>query len=325
MCSGQTGGQVKIRKGYQNMKRKMFVEALKKYSADDVAHSRFGANMLKNSHKKNVLLGLLYFPVTFFRHGISLFIKIFLLRKTVFPSFELVVTTRCSLRCKHCANLMPYYAPAYDIPAGKLYDSIDKLMELADEVVALKVLGGEPFLYKEIADVIEYLAGKKIHRIVVATNGTVMCTEPVIRALKKDNVTVDVSDYGYGNVKKLCRLFRKNGIHFTYNSQKQWYDIGDMNCRNRTPSQLQTQFRQCFFRCRDIFNGYLYQCPRSAHGEDLKLVKHVQGERFNLDYQDRESARVQLMDFYWRKKYISACGHCDMGYGDLKTVPAGEQ
>lgn len=118
---------------------------------------------------------------------------------------------------------------------------------------------------------------------------------------------------------------RIDGIHYTYHAHKQWYDIGDMKCRNRKPKQLQKQFQRCFFRCRDIFKGYLYQCPRSAHGTDLQLVNRVDGERFSLGYQDKKRARQQLMDFYWRKKYISACNFCNMGCGDLQTVPAGEQ
>lgn len=58
---------------------------------------------------------------------------------------ELVVTEKCSLKCKGCSSLMPYYAA----PQSKDYKSIilyyNNLIEAIDYIGEIRILGGSRF------------------------------------------------------------------------------------------------------------------------------------------------------------------------------------
>lgn len=60
---------------------------------------------------------------------------------------ELALTTRCSLRCRDCMNLMQYYEMPADVPLKKNKWAIDSFLRCVDAVCDFFVLGGEPFLY----------------------------------------------------------------------------------------------------------------------------------------------------------------------------------
>ena len=131
-----------------------------------------------------------------------------------FPYFEIVVTTRCSLRCKYCANLIQYYREPYDLEPVVLKSSIAKLMRCCDYVAKVRLIGGEPFLYKDLAEILEFLMRyPQIGSIEIPTNGTVpIRDEQLLSILKQGRGHVYVSDYGYGKAAEFCRVLRENGI-----------------------------------------------------------------------------------------------------------------
>ena len=69
----------------------------------------------------------------------------------------MVLTEKCSLKCDGCSNLMQYYAKPIDEDFEQCIKSIDKFLNTVDYVFEIRVLGGEPFMYKRIYEVIEHL------------------------------------------------------------------------------------------------------------------------------------------------------------------------
>jgi radical SAM protein with 4Fe4S-binding SPASM domain len=116
-------------------------------------------------------------------------------RQTPF-SFELEVTARCNLNCRHCyINL-----PAGDREARARELSLQEIEGIAAEAVALGALwclitGGEPLLREDFAEI--YLALKRLGLLVsVFTNACLVTAEHVALFLKYPPRDLEVTVYG---------------------------------------------------------------------------------------------------------------------------------
>jgi MoaA/NifB/PqqE/SkfB family radical SAM enzyme len=115
-----------------------------------------------------------------------------------FPSFiSLTVTNRCNLRCQMCAQWSEtgYMHERRDGDDSRL--SLSDWLRVVDEVHAegissILVRGGEPFLYPQILELLEYIAQRGIFTA-IDSNGTRLAqfAEDLVR-LERVHVTVSV-------------------------------------------------------------------------------------------------------------------------------------
>jgi radical SAM protein with 4Fe4S-binding SPASM domain len=110
--------------------------------------------------------------------------------------FELEVTARCNLNCRHCyINL-----PAGDRTAANRELALDEIREIVDEAVSLGALwclvtGGEPLLRDDFLDIYLYLKRKGL-LVTLFTNATLV-TKEYIRIFKRfPPRDIEVSVYG---------------------------------------------------------------------------------------------------------------------------------
>lgn len=248
--------------------------------------------------------------------------------RTWYPSVGLCVTTRCSLRCKYCNNLMCYYEKPQDIPYDTIAASLDKIAELSDRIFNLFILGGEPFLYDRLADVLEHtLSLPQIAHIDILTNGTVpIKSERLLKLMKSERVHVTITDYGYGKVDEFCKVLSDNGCSYFCDKARVWYDYGNMRKRGKTEEELKNQFKKCLADCKEILNGELHRCPRSSNGMNLGLVPNVREDYLDLLDEERPVSREELFFFYYnRTEPIQACDYCDYAHAELPVVPTGKE
>lgn len=94
------------------------------------------------------------------------------------------VGTKCTLKCRDCCNLIPYLTQkSYEV--NDIVANIEYITENMD-IEVLQIQGGEPFTHKDISKVIEICAmNSKIHKIEIASNGTVMPSEEAINIIRK--------------------------------------------------------------------------------------------------------------------------------------------
>lgn len=240
---------------------------------------------------------------------------------------ELVLTTGCSLRCKECANLMQYYKKPYMVAKEQIETSINNLQQCVDEINKVVLVGGEPFLYKDISEIISYVAKfQKVNYIDIFTNGTIVPSENNIYALQNNKVKIIVSDYGEISRRKyeLKDFCEKNNIrYYLKNDDLYWGYVGDMNSRKRTKKQLSRQFRNCHNYCRSILNGKLFYCPRAAHGDDLGYVNAGNGEYVDLT-KDNTNTK-QVLKLVYSNHFFLACDYCNYGTKEMIAITPGIQ
>jgi organic radical activating enzyme len=242
---------------------------------------------------------------------------------------DLVLSSRCTLRCKKCANLMQYYEKQHDVDINIIYKSISNLIDSIDEIGTINVIGGEPLLYKKLSEVIRILKNKnKINFINIITNGTILPqNDDLWKEMSNPKIVLSISDYGKlsKNKIKLLEKCEQYGVNVEILETKVFYDTGNLECRNRTAEELHIVFKECATQCRSLFDGELHYCPRSAHGTDLKFI-----EKKNLDYVnvlDKHDLRKKIYNLINKNDYIEACNYCDIrrpGYYE-KEYPVAEQ
>ena len=77
---------------------------------------------------------------------------------------ELDVTSKCSMKCKYCSNMMQYYNNPSDIDKNTVINDLKRVLELVEWIDEVLIIGGEPFMYKNLGYVlneIEKLGGAR--------------------------------------------------------------------------------------------------------------------------------------------------------------------
>ncbi len=85
-------------------------------------------------------------------------------RKAVVPCLEYVVTTKCTMNCKHCNTFIPYFNEKTHfkpVSFEMFKKDIDTLLKAVDYIDYFGFVGGEPLLAKDLAKMIKYACSKE--------------------------------------------------------------------------------------------------------------------------------------------------------------------
>ena len=131
---------------------------------------------------------------------------------------ELDVTSKCSMKCKCCSNMMQYYDKPCDIDKNTVINDLKRVLELVEWIDEVLIIGGEPFMYKDLGYVLNEIekffwgVENKIGRIELVTNGTIVPNVEVLDELSRCNVMISISNYGEKSknllplINELCRF-----------------------------------------------------------------------------------------------------------------------
>ena len=249
------------------------------------------------------------------------------------PYVEVVLTTHCSLRCKNCSALMPLYERRAHLDLSLFVSSMERLLSAVDSVHVVRLLGGEPLLYPELATVLEYVARQdKIKRAGIVTNGTMLIRDERVLKILQENpkLFVYISDYGVHSrhLQDLTRQLDEYHIkHITFPMGRTWVDYGGFEKRDKTEEELVEQFRLCTHNCTSVLAGKWYQCPRCSHATNLGLIPDPPEEYIDLNDTQipRRKLRRRIRKFLFGYiPYVEGCRYCDFG-PNPKLIPPGLQ
>lgn len=251
--------------------------------------------------------------------------------KLFLRSIDIIITERCSLKCRDCSNLAQYYKKPKDCDTKELFKSTDMFCALIDEVNEFRVIGGEPFMNKNFHLIVKKLSDKpKVRKIVIYTNGTIIPKEGQIEYLKNSKVLIFITDYGALSKKigGLTQLLQENHIAFYILKDPQWTDCAKIARHYRNIKQQKEIFRNCCAKNTvTLSDGKLYRCPFSANAYRLLAVPDYEDDYVNI-FQKAigiNEIKNKIRNFLLEKDFLQACDYCNGRVFGAPQIPSAIQ
>lgn len=246
----------------------------------------------------------------------------------IIPQIVLSVTQRCTLKCKDCSNLMQYYTNPYDYKLDEMIASMQAVFYNVDYLGSLSIVGGEPFLYPDIANILHFTSMlKNVGVVSIVTNGTIVPPPHVIEAIIKSETRVLISDYGNRSKKleEIVTLFFNNKINFNVASVPEWFDSGRIiDNVGIADKVIQNKFNNCIMKCNTLIGRKFFLCSFAANITELKAIP-CDNEDF-IDVLDEKFNKATLRNYLDRQVALTSCCLCSGGMGVLgKKVPVAIQ
>lgn len=234
---------------------------------------------------------------------------------------EFVVTQRCTLKCRGCANLMQYYQEPRDITTETICEDIDVYMRSVDFVRFLCLIGGEPFVNKELHRVIDHIDAYKgrFGDLALVTNGTIIPSNEVLRSIKQAGLRVEISDYGHlsRNLDALEAILHDRSIVYNIRKVDTWYACQGIIAKNDHGQQT---YDKCKASCTSVLGGKLYRCPFLANGEVLKAFPANGDNHVMLD------APSKIHAYLSSARAMPGCAYCSgYNFSIAEPIPVAEQ
>ena len=244
----------------------------------------------------------------------------------LFPFIEMVITTKCNLKCKFCSNLIPYYQNPCVEKKEDVFNWIDILSQKAKYVFRLKIHGGEPLTHPDIAEIITYACSKEnILDVRLSTNGTIIPDKTTLLAMTDPKFRLHISDYEKScgiKTDKLEFLCKQLGINLFKMKDEPWQNLGGVSLRDRPTCDKIQMIKDCnMSMCRSFQKGFLYVCSRAGHGERQGHFVNKDVDYLNFN---GELTFDNYLTFFGNYNF-AACDYCDGAIKGKNEIPAGEQ
>ncbi len=244
---------------------------------------------------------------------------------------DVLVTEKCSLNCSHCNMFMPHYEFPIHRELDTIISDIDSYFKIVDYVSVFHLVGGEPFLYPNIENVIKHILENyitKIDKLIITTNGTILPKDSIIQLLKDNDVILSVSDYSdkldhiKKKVVKVLDSYKENNINHYVRNQIEWYDFGDLRVKKNLPTdKLIKHFDSCTAPFRGLNDGKFYYCHLNTSAVRTKLFPLSENDYVDINKISKE----ELLKFdlgYTNLGYITFCDNCNGCNTGIK-IPVG--
>jgi organic radical activating enzyme len=238
----------------------------------------------------------------------------------------LCVTEKCSLKCKDCSFLMPYYQSPQNFDLDLYKTGIDRLLDTVDFIAELRLYGGEPFLNPDLYKIIKwYKYSEKIETISIYTNGTIIPDNQTLSSMETRKVKVHISDYKHNKSKfgRLCEALEPKNISYFIRKYSEWQEAGNLENRSYTDDQCEKIYNSCFAtNCYSFVKGKFYVCPRAAHAANLGAIPDNPDDC--IDFMDQnytfDELREKLEYLMYSKRFIHACRYCNGLNNHIKGI-----
>lgn len=263
-------------------------------------------------------------------------------QKAIMPTLEYVLTTKCTMNCKHCNTFIPYFTPethAKPVTFEEFKKDLDTLLKAVDYIDYFGFVGGEPLIVKDLDKMIKYACSKKqLHHIFLATNCTILPSEDLLKAMKNKKFAVQLSDYRDVEFKtnitakylEWKQILTDNKILFSHpqeDSERQTFQsMPELYPDKQDDKKARAMFNCCWGQyCNMLCDGILTQCTLSVYiTRNLELTDDVKKELVNI--REEKSSREladEIIKFY-AKPNSAFCHYCHME-NIQRGLPVGEQ
>jgi len=234
--------------------------------------------------------------------------------KIILRSVDIMVTEKCSLKCTDCSNLMQYFEAPQNYTLESMMSSVESLCASVDTIHEFRVIGGEPFMNKNVYEVIQRLSEiSNVQRVVIYTNGTIPLRKDKLDILQHNKVVLMITSYGElsKNLYRIETVCDDNGIVYHTRPAQGWTDCAKITKQNRTAEEHEETYKSCCAKgLYTVSNGELHRCPFSANAAQLGAIPDFKNDYVNLLTIDAETAKQELQNYFTDTTPLDACDYC---------------
>ena len=249
---------------------------------------------------------------------------------------ELYITDKCTLNCKSCILFTPYAEKPYqDRKLKSIQQDIISYFKFVDKVSVFRLLGGEPFLYRDFEQLLNFIIAEgyraKMESLIIVSNGTIIPPKKILQLLAENNIEVHISDYPVEVAQKqrakLIAAFENFNVKYKIKSMR-WVDVNSepTKAKHKTAQEMQNLFQECFVRCRTLFDSKLYFCAIDAAAQRRGYIQGAADDFIDLTAPLTKQDILNFDSGKIGKGYVSFCKNC---YGGTDTnnriIPIAEQ
>ena len=271
------------------------LELLKKYNVEKHLH-RTSQSYMQKKIKNSIKLNELYFDES----------------KTYLRSLDIVITTKCSMNCESCANLMQYYTNQQNTDS-KILESVKLISDNVDYISEYRVIGGEPLMNKNWAEITNGILDQDPERTVyIYSNGTICPKDEQLESFKGKNVHFYLTDYDElsRNMKNVVKILTKHRIGFYRKPAGNWVDCSSVRKHNRSFAQLRQVFKECCAtELYTLLSGRLYTCPFIANASNIKAIPENKADY--VDLFNEKHLKDKIRKLVKMKNFFPGCDFCD--------------
>ena len=228
-------------------------------------------------------------------------------------SLDIVITTKCSMKCESCANLMQYYTSPQNTDE-KILSAVENLYNNVDEISEYRIIGGEPLINKNWYKIVNGTYEKGTNRkIFIYTNGTIPVKDEILKSFQGKNINFYVTDYGKlsRNINSLEESLKRNEINYFRRPAGNWVDCSSIRQHNRSPKDNAIMFKECCAKqFYTLLSGKLYTCPFISNAYELNAIP-----KNPMDYVDllknNENLKDRIRKLVKMEKFFPGCDFCD--------------
>jgi organic radical activating enzyme len=257
--------------------------------------------------------------------------------KIYMRSLDIMITTKCSLKCRNCSNLMQYYLNPTDTVYEKIIASLKIINENVDSISEYRIIGGEPLMNKNWADIVNNISEYDNEaKIFIYTNATIAPKDIQLQSFQNKNVNFVITDYGNlsRNIDKMINNLEKYKISYKREPANDWVDCSSIKHHKRSSDQLKEVFKQCCVKyIYTLLDQKLYRCPFIANAANLNAIPDNPANYVNL-VSLKDDIKSQIKRLVKVARFFPGCDFCDgrpydptskVGYDGKGMIPAGEQ
>lgn len=296
-------------------------------------------SMIKQLSKANLKIEKDFFIYSEFMEKAFPVLLLYEKNKLYVELVQICLTERCSLKCRKCAHACyAVSSDARDLEFETAKKSADAFFEKVDLVREFVLIGGEPFLYKRLAEIIEYIGENYRENMVIfsiTTNGTILPDQDVLNMCEKYRMLIRISNYSVSvkwlkdKYEQLEKTLDENQISYVLSdAEHSWMDYGfETVDRGWIAEELTEVFDKCRTPCREIRGSRYYYCVMARSVSENLEFGVGEEDYLDLEHLDRDGKKV-LLEFqmgYSEKGYLDMCNHCNGAEAVNYPIPAAEQ
>lgn len=294
------------------------------------------------SHKSVQQNKNLFFQNDFFEKYLSIF-ALYVADITYSESQCIILTTHCTLNCKHCLNFNPYIKDKSHNDFEEIKKSIDTYFKAFDYCGLFHLSGGETFMWPHCSELLKYIYNNYKDRYVelgASSNLVVALSDELCQTLHDCQVVLFVDDYTNQIDEKKIEIFnqsleklKKHNVNYAINkgSELRWFSIFPpvADYTKLTENDLACRYDKCGYRNSEIRNGFMNNCNYSGFAQRAGVIEQDYSEWYDLNTYTKDK-KFELIEYrlgYSNKGYTEFCKYCN-GYININPnnfVPVGEQ